>query len=119
MPVEKKEFEDEVVVVSVYSRGNNVILDLKFTKPRIEETPKLRPEVVIQPLSESGTDKMIRQVTQGTMQAIQRAQQQMRSPFSPSTSPFDIIHLVLSKKEYIEMGRPTIDDRLTLRLGMK
>lgn len=123
MPAEKKEFEDEVIVVNVRSRGNSVILDLRFTKPRVEGTTKLRPEVVVEPLGESETERMARQVARGTMKAIASAQrqmqQQMRVPFLPSTSPFDTIQIVLSKQEYMEIGRPTVDDKLTLKLKMK
>ncbi len=118
MPPEKKEFGDEVIVVSVRSTRNNVILDLKFTKPRVEESSGLRPEVVIEPLHEGETERMVRQVTQGTIQALQQAQRQMRGSFPP-VSPFDIIRIVLSKEKYIEMGRPTVDDKLTLKLRMK
>ncbi len=123
MPVEKKEFEDELTVINVSLRGNTVILNLRFTKPRVEDTSKLRPENIVEPLSQSEAERMARQVARGTMQAIASAQrqmqQQMRVPFLPSTSPFDTMQIVLSKQEYREIGRPTVDDKLTLKLKMK
>jgi hypothetical protein len=120
MPVEKKEFEDELTVINVSLRGNTVILNLRFTKPRVEDTSKLRPENIVEPLSQSETERMARQVARGTMQAIQKQmQQQMRVRFLPPTSPFDAIQIVLSKQEYLEIGRPTVDDKLTLKLRMK
>jgi len=31
----------------------------------------------------------------------------------------DAIQIVLSKQEYLDIGRPTVDDKLTLKLRMK
>jgi hypothetical protein len=119
MPVKKKEFEDELTVINVSLRGNTVILNLRFTKPRVEDTSKLRPENIVEPLSQSEAERMARQVTRGTMQALQKQmQQQMRVRFMPPT-PFDAIQIVLSKQEYLDIGRPTVDDKLTLKLRMK
>jgi hypothetical protein len=40
-------------------------------------------------------------------------------PFIPATSTPDTIRISLSKQEYADIGRPTVDDKIVLKLGMK
>jgi len=121
MPVEKNDFEEEVVVINVGSRADNIVLDLRFTKPRSKQQDKLRPENIIQPISGSEMERAGRAVAKGYMSEIQKQMQQQVQTLTrimPIT-PSDIIQITLSKQDYVKMGKPTVDDKLTLKLRMK
>ena len=122
MPVEKKEIEIEVIVTNVRSRGESVILDLRFAKPRFEEPTERRLEDVIEPLPKSPMEKAGRDVAKGYAHVIQRQmQKQMQSipQFLRPTPPPDTICVTLSKEEYLKLGRPTVEDKITLVLSAK
>lgn len=122
MPVEKKEIEIEVIVTNVRSRGESVILDLRFAKPRSREPTERQLEDVIQPLPKSPMEKAGRDVAKGYVDVLQRQmQKQLQSipQFLPPTPPPDTIRVTLSRKEYLKLGRPTVEDKITLVLSAK
>ena len=119
MAVKKKEIEREVIVTNVGAKGDSVILDLRFTKPRPEEPSEQRLENIIEPLPKSAMEKVGRDVAKGYMAEVQKqihASAQSLAQILPPTLPPDTIQMTLSKQEYEEIGRPTVFDRLTLKL---
>lgn len=119
MAVKKKEIEKEVIVTNVGSKGDSVILDLRFTKPRFEEPTEQRLENIIEPLPKSAMEKVGRDVAKGYMDQVQkqiRLSAQSLAQILPPTLPPDTIQITLSKQEYEEIGRPTVFDKLTLKL---
>ena len=122
MTTKKKEFETELVVTNVSSKDDSVILSLRFTKSRIEKPTERRLGQLIEPLPKSEMERMGREVAKGYMNAMQKQMQQttqMFQPLFPARTPPDTLRITLSKQEYSEIGRPTIDDKLILRLRMK
>lgn len=122
MTAKKKEIENEVIVANVGKKGDSVVLDLRFTEPRFEEPTEQRLERVIEPLPKSQMEKAGREVAKGYMDVVQKQLQKQVQPMTrifPRHLPPDTIRITLSKQEYIKLGRPTVDDKLTLKLGMK
>ena len=121
MTARKKAFESELIVTNVSSKDDKVILSLRFVKPRFKETPKRRLEEVIEPLPKSGMEKAGREIAKGYASVFQKQinQIQRSTPFLRPPLPHDTIQITLSKEEYVEMGRPTIDDKIVLKLRMR
>lgn len=122
MTIKKKKIEIELIVTNVGLRGDTVILDLSFTKPRPKEPTQQQLEKIIEPIPKSQMEKMGREVAKGYMEVVQKQMQkgiQDLARVLPSPLPPDTIRIPLSKQEYIELGRPAVLDKLTLRLGTK
>lgn len=122
MTTKRKELETELIVTDVRSQDDTVTLDLRFTKPRFEKPSKQQLENVIQPMASSQMERMGSDMARGYMSVVQKQiQQQMRQleQIIPPTPPPDVIRITLSKQEYVELGRPTVDDKLALKLQMK
>ena len=120
MTAEKKEIEKEVIVTNVSSKGDSVILDLRFTKPKFEEPTEQQLEKVMEPLAKTPMEQVMRDAAKAYGQEIQKQTQanaQMLQTLLPPTPPSDIIRIFLSKQEYVELGRPTVFDKLTLTLS--
>ncbi len=120
MTIDNKEIEFEVIIITVNSKGEEVILDLRTTKPQIEESSEQRLARAIEPLPKSDMERMGREVAKGYMDVVQKQMQestQVFQTFLPSTSPPNTIRLILSKGEYEQLGKPTVFDKLTLKLG--
>ena len=119
MTIKKKEFESELVVANIFTKDDKVTLDLRFTKPRFEEPTEQRLENIIEPLPKSAMEKVGRDVAKGYMDQVQkqiRMSAQSLAQILPPTLPPDTIQITLSKQEYEEIGRPTVFDKLTLKL---
>ena len=123
MAMKEKEFECELIVINVSSKDDTVTLDLRFAQPHFREPTERRLEDIAEPLPKTPMEKMGRDMGKGYMNAVtkqmQEAQQQMAQIFPSTRPPPDIIRITISKQEYVELGRPTIDDELTLTLRMK
>lgn len=123
MAAKEKEFEGELIVVNVGSKGDRVTLDLRFPEPRFKDPQKRRLEEIVEPLPKSQTERMGRDMAKGYMdvvtQQMQKRQQQITQIFPSTRPPPNIIRITISKQEYTELGRPTIDDKLTLTLKME
>ena len=119
MTVRKKEIEKKVIVTNVGSKGDNVILHLRFTKLLLEEPTERKLEGVIEPLPKTQMEKMGREYAKGVMDVMQKQVQKQIPPLTrifPSRLPSDTIQITLSKQEYEEIGKPTVFDKLTLKL---
>lgn len=122
MTAGKKEFETELIVTNVRSKNDSVILSLRLTKPRIEKSTEQRLGQVIEPLPKSQMEKMGSDIAKGYMNVLQKQMQQstqMLQPLFPPRTPPHTLQITISKQEYSEIGRPTIDDKLILKLKMK
>jgi len=118
----KKEIENELTVTSVSSKDDIVILDLKFTEPRSKEPTEQQLQKAIEPLPTSQMEKAGRDVAKGYFDVVQRQMQtttQSLAQILPPTLPPNTIRITLSKQEYVELGRPAVFDKLTLKLSMK
>lgn len=118
----KKEFESELIVTNILTRDDRVTLDLRFTKPRFEEPIKKRLQNVIEPIPKSQMEKMGRDYMKGVMDVAQRQMQQQMQPLThlfPRPPPPNTVRITLSKQEYVEIGKPAVFDKLTLKLRMK
>jgi hypothetical protein len=117
-----KEVENEVIVTNVGLKGETIILELRFTKPKLEESTEKRFEKAIEPIPKSHMEQMGREVAKGYMNEVQKTMQQSMSAMQslmPPSLPFDTIRFTLSKQEYEQLGRPTVFDKLLLTLKMK
>ena len=122
MTAEKKEFKGELIVKNVRSEDDRVILDLRFAKPRFEETSKKQLEKIVQPVFKTKAEQFGRDYAKGVMDVMTKQVQQQTqqlSQFLPPIPPPDTIKITLSKQEYAEIGRPTVDDKLILKLKKK
>ncbi len=120
--IAEKKVENVVIVTNLRSKGDSVLVDLRFTEPTAEEPTRERLERIIEPLPNSPMEKAGREVAKGYIDVMQKQlQQQMRQlqPFLPATPPPDIIRITLTKEEYVELGRPTVFDKLILTLRLK
>lgn len=120
MTEQKKEIKKEVIVTNVGSKGNNITLHLRFTKPLLEKpSDEHRLVRAMEPLPKSQMEKMGREYAKGYMDIVQeqvRASTQSLTQILPPAFPSDTIRIILSKQEYEEIGRPTVFDKLTLKL---
>ena len=119
---EAKEIEKEVIVTNVRSEDDIVILDIRFTKPIGKEPTEQRLLDRIEPIPKSQAEMMGRDVAKGYLSAVQdQIQRQMQSltQIVPPPLPKDMIRITLSKQEYVKIGRPTVFDKLTLKLQIK
>ena len=123
MAMKEKEFECELIVINVSSKDDTVTLDLRFVRPPFSEPKERRLEDIAEPLPKTPMEKMGRDMGKGYMDAVAKqlqASTQQLSQILPSTRPPpDTIRITISKQEYTELGRPTIDDKLTLTLKMR
>ena len=119
MTVRKKEIKKEVIVTNVGSKGENVILTLSFTRPRFEEPTEQILDRAIEPIPKSQAEKMGRDYAKGVMDVMQKQLQthaQQIAPIFPSRPSPYTFQITLSKQEYEEIGKPTVFDKLTLKL---
>jgi hypothetical protein len=120
MTEQKKEIEKEVIVTNIGSKGDNIILHLRFTKPLLEKPSERQLVEAMEPLPKSQMEKMGREYAKGYMGIVQeqlRASTQSLTQILPPAFPSDTIRIILSKQEYEEIGRPTVFDKLTLKLA--
>lgn len=59
-------------MTNVRSKGNSVILDLRFTKPQFEKPTEQRLENVIETLPKSQMEKVGREYAKGFMNVIKK-----------------------------------------------
>lgn len=120
MTEQKKEIEKEVIVTNIGSKGDNIILHLRFTKSLLEKPSERQLVKAMEPLPKSPMEKMGREYAKGYMNIVQeqlRANTQSLTQILPPAFPSDTIRIILSKQEYEEIGRPTVFDKLTLKLA--
>ncbi len=118
---EAKEIEKEVIVINVRSEDDMVILDIEFTKPVREKPTEQRLLDRMEPIAKSEAESMGRDLARGYLSAVQDQMQRQMRPLTqllPSPIPKDTIRITLSKQDYVKMGRPTVFDKLTLKLGI-
>lgn len=116
MTSKKKEIEKELIVTNVRSKDDSVILGLRFIQ--FKGPTKHQLQNIIDPMPKSEMEKMGKDIAKGYMEIMQK-QMQPISQLLPHAPPPDTIQITLSEKEYIEIGRPTVLDKLTLKLRIK
>lgn len=116
MTSKKKEIEKELIVTNVRSKDDNVILDLRFIQ--FKGPTKHQLQKIIDPMPKSEMEIMGKDIAKGYMEIMQK-QIQPISQLLPTAPPPDTIQITLSEQEYVEIGRPTVLDKLTLKLTIK
>ena len=108
-----REIEMKVIIISIHGQGENVILTLRMVGTRPTQTPDLTR--VIQPMSRTGTQKVVYEMVNELKKAGALPSAQMFRPILPQAR--NQFSITISKEEYDKMGRPAVFDELRLRIA--
>lgn len=113
--------EKTVKIASIQRLDEKVHLTLIIVEPSLMQPKVPRPEVVIEKLPKSDSEKVAREMAKGLTNELRR---QGMIPTQPTVSQIHVpssgrFTLVLTREEYEKLGNPTVFDEFRLKLERK